>query len=371
MANDKKYRVAIIGRTGHGNYGHDLDLAWRDVPETEVVAVADDDAAGLAAAAKRLGGVPAFSDYRKMLDAVRPQIVSICQRWLDQHHAMCLAAAERGIHIYIEKPLCRTLAEADEIVAACERTHAKLAVAFPTRYSPKIKTIKSLIGAGKLGRVLEYRGRGKEDSRGGGEDLWVLGSHVMDMIRALGGEPLWCFASVTQSGRPITRRDVVEGNEGIGPLAGDAVHAMYGMPGGAIAAFASVKDAGGSLSRYGLQIYGSRGAIEMLEGTMPAVKYLADPGWSPGRSGATWQDVSSAGIGLPEPLTAAEYRDRHTLAIRDLIAAIEQPERQPLANVYEARGGMEMIVAAFESQRVGRPVTLPLKNRANPLTMLG
>ncbi len=131
---DHKYRVAIIGRTGHGDYGHDLDQAWRDIPEAEVVAVADDDAAGLAAAAKRLRVDKTFSDYRKMLDAVKPHIVCICPRWFDRHHAICLSAAERGIHIYIEKPLCRTLAEADEIVAACERTHAKLAVAHPTRY---------------------------------------------------------------------------------------------------------------------------------------------------------------------------------------------------------------------------------------------
>jgi predicted dehydrogenase len=366
----KKYRVAIIGRTGHGDFGHDLDQAWRDIPEADVVAVADDDAVGLDAAAKRLHVDKTFLDYRKMLDVVKPHVVCICQRWLDQHHAMCMDAAERGIHIYIEKPLCRTLAEADEIVAACERTHTKLAVAYPTRYSPKINTIKDLIAANRIGQVLEFRGRGKEDKRGGGEDLWVLGSHVMDMIRAVGGAPHWCFASVTQNGKPITARDVVDGNEGIGPLAGDAVHAMYGMPGGAIAYFASVKYAGGSPSRYGLQIYGSRGVIELVEGTMPEVKYLADPSWSPGRSRAQWQDVSSAGIGQPEPLSGAEYRARHTLAIRDLIDAIEQPERQPLSSVYEARGGLEMIVAAFESQRVGRTVMLPLENRRNPLTTL-
>ncbi|HKD35631.1 MAG TPA: Gfo/Idh/MocA family oxidoreductase [Pirellulales bacterium] len=367
---EKQYRVAIIGRTGHGDYGHDLDLAWREIHDADVVAVADDNPAGLAAAAKRLGADKTFLDYRKMLDAVKPQIVSICQRWLDQHRAMCIAAAERGIHIYIEKPLCRTLAEADEIVAACERTHTKLAVAFPTRYSPTLKTVKDLIAGNKIGRVLEYRGRGKEDRRGGGEDLWVLGSHVMDMIRAIGGAPMWCYASVTQNGKPITARDVVDGNEGIGPLAGDAVHAMYGMPDGAIGYFASVKNAGGSASRYGLQIYGSRGIIELVEGTMPAVKYLADASWSPGRSGARWQDVSSAGIDQPEPLSGAEYRARHTLAIRDLIAAIEHPERQPLSSVYEARDGMEMIVAAFESQRVGGPVALPLENRGNPLMTL-
>ncbi len=103
---------------------------------------------------------------------------------------------------------------------------------------------------------------------------------------------------------------------------------------------------------------------------MPEIKYLADPSWSPGRSGARWQSVSSAGIDRPEPLSGAEYRARHVLAIRDLIGAIEQAERQPLCSVYEARGGIEMIVAAFESQRLGAPVTLPLANRRNPLTML-
>ena len=42
----KTYRVAVIGRTGRGNYGHDLDTVWLDLPETEIVAVADEDEAG-------------------------------------------------------------------------------------------------------------------------------------------------------------------------------------------------------------------------------------------------------------------------------------------------------------------------------------
>lgn len=365
----KTYRVAVIGATGRGNYGHALDEAFLAVPETQIVAVADADRVGRADAAKRLGIDRAYADYREMLDATKPDIVAICPRWLDQHRDMCLAAAERGAHIYMEKPFCRSLVEADEIVAACERAHVKLAIAHPTRYSPLIDAIKNLIADGALGRVLEYRGRGKEDRRGGGEDLWVLGTHVMDMIRAIGGHPTWCFASVTQNGRPVTASDVVDGSEGIGPLAGDAVRAMYGMADGETASFQSYRNAAGNPSRYGLQIYGSAGIIELLEGTLPSVKYLADPSWSPGRSGAQWQNVSSAGIGKPEPLDAPEYRARHTLAIKDLLAAIEE-DRQPLGGIYEARGATEMIVAAFESQRVGGPVSLPLENRENPLTML-
>ena len=61
----------------------------------------------------------------------------------------------------------------------------------------------------------------------------------MDIMRALGGHPKWCFASVTSGGKPVTRKDVVKASEGIGLLAGDTVHAMWGMPDGSVAHFDS------------------------------------------------------------------------------------------------------------------------------------
>jgi len=365
-----RYRVGIIGRTGRGNYGHGLDTAWLAIPETEIVAVADDNPRGLVAAAKRLNVSQTFADWREMLTKAKPDIVAICPRWIDQHAEMAVAAAERGLHVFMEKPMCRTPAEADRIVAACKKTGAKLAVAHPTRYSPRLATVRRLIAEGRIGKVLEYRARGKEDRRGGGEDLWVLGTHVLDMVHALAGRPAWCFAHVTQDGEPVARKHVREGNEGIGPLAGDAVRAMYGMPDGSTAYFASYKNTAGKPWRYALQIFGSRGIIEMTEGTMPAVRYLADPSWSPGRSGAAWQEVTSAGVGKPEPLTGPEYAARHTLAIRDLLAAIKE-DRQPLGGPLPGRDVVEMIVAVFESHRLGRPAPLPLENRKNPLTLLG
>ena len=365
----KTYRVAVIGSTNRGNYGHGLDTAWLAVPQTKIVAVADDDKAGRAAAARKLKLRDSFADYRKMMDAVKPDIVAVCPRWVDQHRDMAVAAAERGIHVYMEKPFCRNLEEADQIVAACSKNKVKLAVAHPTRYSPKLQTIRQLIADGAIGRVLEYRGRGKEDSRGGGLDLWVLGTHIMDMIHAIGGRPKWCHAELMQNGNPVTKKDVKLGAEGIGPLAGDFVRAMFGMPDGSTAYFNSKKNGRGNPSRYGLQIFGSKGVIELVEGTMPAVKFLADPSWSPGRSGKKWQNVSSAGIGKPEPLKGPQYKARHTLAIWDFLEAIEK-NRPPLDSAETARETTEMIFAVFESHRVVGPVDLPLKNRKHPLTML-
>ncbi len=363
----KTYRVGIIGRTGKGGYGHALDTAWSAVPQTRVVAVSDDNKSGLGTAARKLRVNRAFLDYRKMLDEAKPDIVAICPRWVDQHAAMVLAAAERGIHIYMEKPFCRTLEEADRIVATCEKTHAKVQIAHPTRFSPMIDTIRRLIADGAIGTLLEFRGRGKEDRRGGGEDLWVLGSHILDMIRAIHGAPSSCFARVGWKGHAVTADDVFDGPEGIGPLTGDNLQAVYQMKDHVTAHFASVRNQAGNPRRYGLQIFGSKGVIELIEGTLPPVQYLGDPSWSPGRSGAKWQHVSSAGIGKPEPLKGPQYKARHTLGILDLLGAIEGG-REPKCGMQEGRGVVEMIAACFESHRVGGPVGLPLKSRANPLT---
>jgi len=369
-APSERFRVAVIGRTGHGNYGHSVDTAWKAVPETEVVAVADDDPVGLAAAAKRLGVDRTFADWRAMLDAVRPDIAAVCPRWIDRHAEMAVAAAERKIHVYMEKPFCRTPAEADRVVAACEKAGTRLAIAHPTRYSPKTETVRRLIAEGALGTVLEWRLRGKEDRRGGAEDLWVLGTHVLDLLHRLAGRPAWCVARVTQGGEPVAARHVRDGNEGLGPLAGDAVDAMYAMPDGSAAYFASHKDAGGKPPRYGLRLFTSRGIVDMAEGSMPRVLFLPDPSWSPGRTGAAWQEVSSAGIGRPEPLADPAYGHRHTLAIRDLLEAI-RASREPLGGPTSGREVVEMIAAVFESHRLGGPARLPIENRRNPLTLLG
>jgi predicted dehydrogenase len=364
-----KFRVALAGRTGRGDYGHDLDRLWERVPDAVVVAVSDDNAEGLAKAVERTKAARGYADYREMLDKEKPDILCICTRWLDQHHAMIMAALDRGIHVLTEKPLCRTLAEADEIVQKSQMTHALVAVAHTTHYSPKLEVAKRFVAEGRLGRVLEYRGRGKEDRRGGGEDMWVLGSHVFDLIRVFGGDPTWCFARVMADGHPVRRADVVEGNEGIGPLAGDNIQAMFGMAEGATAYFASQRNAGGSPSRFGLQIFGTAGILEIGTGYLPHLKFLDDPSWSPGRTSKAWQDLSSRGLGEPEPLEDGGLLFGNTLAALDLLAAIRE-HRAPRLSAADARAALEMLIGCFESARVGGPVTLPLASRDNPLTRL-
>ncbi len=364
----KKYRVAVIGRTGKGNYGHGLDVVWKAFDNVDIVAVADENDKGRADAAKRLGARNAYADYRQMLDKEKPQIVSVADRHLDLHRDMVVACAAAGASIFLEKPLCRNLAEADEMVKACETHHVKLAIAHQTRHSPRMQRIVELIGEGKLGEVLELRGRGKEDARGGGNDLMVLGTHVMDLMRFFAGDAKWCFSTIRHNGKPATKDDVAAGGEGMGPVLGDHINAVYGFDRGIQGTFGTHRakpDAGG---RFGLWICGSKGLVVTTTGSLPAAFFLADPAW--GMKGSpVWQPITSAGLGKPEPLKDGGLGLGNVWIVKDLLEAIEQ-DRQPKGSIYDGRAALEMIMAVYESHRLKAPVELPLKNRKQPLTML-
>ncbi len=370
-ADPARLRVAVIGHTGRGNYGHGLDTVWIDVPETELVAVADADAAGLAGAMKKLKLARGFADYRAMLAEMKPDIVSVAPRHIDQHRDMILAAVEAGARgIYMEKPFVRSLVEADEVVAACEKKNVKLSIAHRNRFHPVMPVVKQLVKDGAIGRLLEYRARGKEDARGGSLDLWVLGSHLVNLISFFAGAPLSCTATVLQNGKPVTKADVKEGDEGIGPLAGNEVHARYEMESGVPAFFDSVQNAGSKSAGFGIQIIGTEGVIDLRTDVEPAAQLLKGSPFKPTAEPRAWVPITTAGVGKPEPIKdLANDLSHHIVPVRDLIAAM-RANRQPLCSAVDARDTIEMISAVFESHRLGgRRVTLPLQTRVNPLTL--
>lgn len=372
LASGKKWRVGVIGHTGRGNYGHGLDTMWLRIPEAEIAAVADADAGGLEAARKKLGAGAGYDDYRRMLEEARPEIVAIGPRHIDQHHEMTLACVNAGVRgIYMEKPFCRTLQEADEMVAACDRAGVKLALAHRNRQHPVMQVVAKLVREGLVGRVLEMRGRGKEDARGGALDLWVLGSHVLNMAAYFGGDPVACDAVVKQDGRLVARADVKEGDEGIGPLAGNEVHARFEFADGLMFYFDSIKDAGVREAGFGLQIIGTKGVIDFRADKEPLVHLLPGSPFQPVAQPRQWVPISSGGVGKPEPVAdLARLLSSHELAGRDLMASIEQ-NRPPLCDAVQGRQTVEMISAVFESHRLGgQRVEFPLKTRVNPLTLL-
>ncbi|MDA0810535.1 MAG: Gfo/Idh/MocA family oxidoreductase [Planctomycetota bacterium] len=374
-ANDsasKPLTVAAIGHTGRGNFGHGLDTVWLHLSETEVIAAADPDKAGLGAELKKLSIDRGFQDYRQMLAEVRPDIVAVCPRHADQHRDMVVACAQAGVKgIYIEKPFCRTPAEADEMKAACDEHKVKLAVAHRNRYHPTLEVIDRLIVGGKIGRLLEIRGRGKGDRRGGAEDLWVLGTHVLNLMAYFGGAPTSCSGVLLQDGRRINRHDVKEGAEGLGPMGGNEVHARYEMSRGVVGYFDSIANDGTKSAGFGLQLVGSEGLVNIQCDKHPLAWLCPGNPFEPTTKPRPWIPISTAGIGLPEPRgDLSELVSHHGAPARDLVLSIRE-DRQPVCNLAEGALTVEMVCAVFESHRLGsQAVEFPLKERQNSLTNL-
>jgi predicted dehydrogenase len=198
----------------------------------------------------------------------------------------------------------------------------------------------------------------------------VLGSHIMDLFRGLMGDGSWCFARVTEGGKPIGKAQVRDGAEGLGLLAGDRIDAMYGFASGpAVAHFATSrpKQPGG---RFGLTILGNRGRIEMGTGWLPPAYLLEDPTWSSAAKKTKWVEITSAGVGKPETIAANSLPEANRHILVDLIHAVET-DTQPRVSVYDGRGAIEMILACYASQGHGGPVSLPLSERSrHPLETL-
>ncbi len=370
---ESKLRVAVIGHTGRGNYGHGLDSMWLKIPTVEIVAVADADEKGLNAELKKLAVSKGFADYHVMLAEVKPDIVAIGPRHIDQHRDMLLAAIQAGVRgIYIEKSFCRSPAEADEIIAAADKAGTKIAIAHRNRYHPVLPVVAKLIKEDVIGRVLEMRGRGKEDQRGGSLDLWVLGTHLFNLATYFGGGPKACSAIVMQDGRPITKADVKEGDEGIGALAGNEVHARFELANGVPLFFDSIQNAGVKESGFGLQIIGTKGVIDFRIDKEPVAHLCAGSPFNPAlKEPRQWQPITTGGVNKPEPIPnlGAQVASHETAGL-DLIAAVRE-NRAPLIDAVQGRETIEMVCAIFESHRLnGQRVTFPLQTRVNPLTLM-
>jgi hypothetical protein len=209
----------------------------------------------------------------------------------------------------------------------------------------------------------------------------MLFSYIMDLMRFLAGDARWCYARVSQDGKPVTKAEVKVGAEGAGPIAGNHIIATYGFApvpplpsrerggGEGVTGYFGTQKADPGDARFGLHILGSKGIIQLTTGSLPPAYLLEDPTWFPGKSKASWQEITTAGVGKPEPLKDGGLGLGNIWIVKDLIDAIEK-DRQPLGSIYDGRAALEMILAVYEAHRVKGPVEIPLKNRKHPLTML-
>ena len=146
MAVKKKGVIVGLGSIGRR---HARLLSERDDVE---IAVCDTNDKMIQAAFTEIGEVAVYRTIDEVLDA-HPDFIVVATPH-DLHAPQTVAALERGVHVLCEKPMSDTLAGANEMKAAAERSSAVLSIAFMLHFNPAIIRIRSLIESGALGTVL-------------------------------------------------------------------------------------------------------------------------------------------------------------------------------------------------------------------------
>ena len=199
MSSDGKVKVGLVGTGRWADVVHAPGI--QSHPHAELVAVCSRTRQNAEAMADKFGAPRVLTDHAELLavDGLDAVVVVTTNA---THHPICMAAIERGLHVFCEKPLGMTTAQTRELHAAAERAGVKHMVAFTCRWLPHAIRVKQLIEAGHVGRVYHvnvskmagYAG-GESPRRwrfhmplSGGGVLADLGVHVIDLARWYLGE---------------------------------------------------------------------------------------------------------------------------------------------------------------------------------------
>ena len=199
------YRGALIGNRAHQNtYGP----RFREHPDCEIVALAEHHAEK-AEALSSLYGLPCESDYDAVLERDDVDIVCIATDFYLKR-ALVPKAAVCEKHVFVDKSLARTVAEAREIVEGVRGKKVKVLLAYPTRfetpfrmmadhlrseaYRRPVSYVHHFIRQFPDGDLMEYVSYPTEAKVNGGGELMNLGSHTVDLLHYALGMPKRVYA---------------------------------------------------------------------------------------------------------------------------------------------------------------------------------
>jgi predicted dehydrogenase len=226
--------------------------------EVELVAVCD-TAPERAEAVARAHGARAYTGWEEMLDREELDAVWVCTPPL-HHRGPTLAALSGGVHVYLEKPIARTLDDAEAIVAGARSADAVCAVGYQWHASELIEETRQAL-AGQGVALLVGRNYGPvagrpwfmDRSQGGGQVL-ERGSHHIDLQRAIAGE----ISSVqaVAAAQPLAQADTEGSIE-------DAIGLVFHFESGALGSVYSAWSRDGQPELYATDIVATEATISL------------------------------------------------------------------------------------------------------------
>ena len=263
-------RIVFVGSSGHSDYAFG---GLEGDAEAKIVGLAPgvpgEEVTGIRMQAESLGHKPkSYDNHLEMLEEQAPDIAVINTRF-DRQASVAIEAMERGIHVFVEKPVATELADLDSVGAAQEGSGVHLAAMLGLRYDPAFFTAWQNVKAGRIGDVRlihaqkSYKlGRRKEfytrRETYGGTIPWV-GIHAIDWLRWFAGaEALSVYATHSRIG-----------NDGHGELETSGI-CQFEFPDEVYGSCSIDYLRPARASSHGddrIRVAGSRGIVEVRDGT--------------------------------------------------------------------------------------------------------
>lgn len=360
-----RYRGAVIG---YGKLGARHAEVLAGLPRTELVAVCDPAAQARAAAAARYPEIACYHDAAELLRREELDLVTIATH-ASARATLALLAAEHGVHAVCEKPMAASLQEADTMLARFAEARLQLVIDHQWRLGPAAERTAALLAEGAIGRLLTLKVNFCK-GRPAGWELAEMGTHVFDLVCRFAGEPRDCAAHILSGERDATRADVRRGNElhpggyDSGWVVGTALGATFRFDSGALMLAEGFSDLPWRNPRILIEMRGTRGRLRLTGGAFDEI-YLAPGGYpEDDRHHIPWQPVPVPA--RPERPTMSEFAGTIAPVYEALIHSLETGAPHPCDGA-GGRRAMEMISAVFASHFAGRPLSLPLQERGDPL----
>jgi predicted dehydrogenase len=290
-----------IGLIGSGFMGRSHAIAFRAVPAVfglpapSLEMLADIDETTATRAAASLGFARATGDWQMLVRDPAVTLVDITAPnvW---HKPMALAAIAAGKHVYCEKPLAATAADATEMADAAEAAGVQTFVGFNYLRNPLLVAARDMIAGGEIGEVVSFRGIHAEDYMADPAQPWSwrldpagghgvvadLGSHILSIARFLVGDIIEVSGQIATV---VKERPVAPGvAEKRAVEVDDQARALLRFASGATGSIEASWVATGRKMTLAFEITGTRGSIAFDQERMNEL-YLFTAGQKRGREG--------------------------------------------------------------------------------------
>lgn len=345
----RRLNWGVIGAGGIASR-RTLPGAVQGAPSARFIAVTDLREEAARAAAERFRIPRVYAGESDLLADPEVEAVYIATP-VHVHLSQIAAAADAGKHVLVEKPIARTVAEAEEAVAACRRAGVLLGCGYMMRFHALHVAARELIARGELGQVVAGRaqltcwypplpGAWRQDPRlGGGGALMDMGSHCIDLLEFLTGSKAASVMALNQS--------LVQDYE-----SEDSSTVVMRLENGAQMIVDSLFNVPDAASRGLLEVYGTGGALygQGTIGQMPT-----------GRIEVVLSDQS--GYDAQQERTPSERTFELEAELVNMYAAeIEQFSRavleggRPAVDGEEAVWNLKVVEACYRSGREGREI---------------